>query len=215
MKTRIATALSVAGVLFAGSAAALVNTQVLDDHESTPADSVLESPSSVSAATGSAATVPVSIATTVTTRASSTSGATVATVVTIGPASSVPVSAAPVTAASAPSAYAVGESGTVVLDGSTGSLVVVSVTPAPGWIVVSAEPTGPVTARVVFRSDSLEVVFDAALDGGGIVTAVDAQSLAPNPSSVTSGPRTTRGDDDDDHEDDHDVDDDRRGGDDD
>ena len=40
MKTRLATALSVAGVLTAGSAAALVNTQVLDSskqHSSSPA----------------------------------------------------------------------------------------------------------------------------------------------------------------------------------
>ncbi len=212
MKIRIATALAVAGVLFAGSAAALVNSQVLGGHDRSPGDSVLESPTSVPA------TVPRSVVTSITVRTSPTSAATIApavpsttasaapppatVTVTVAPTAPAPAPApAPPAAAPAPAAYAGGESGTVVLDGAGGSLVVVTVAPSAGWQVVEAEPTGPATIRVVFRSGDLEVTFDAALDGAGVVTAVDAQPLAPPTTTRSATTSRGRGGGDDDRDD--------------
>lgn len=212
MKTRTATVLSIVGVLAAGSAAALVNTQVLE----TPSDSAVgaAAPASVvSTAPGPDVEVTSSIPardgrgkrarrqTSTTQVGPAAVGATLpdtepgrsAAVPSVS-ATATPTSA--LAAASArPIAYQVGSSGTVTLLPTATGLSIESTAPTPGWTVASASATGPRQIQVVFRSTSVEVTFTAAASGGSIVTDVTSRSLTP----TSSG--------DDDHDDDHDDED--------
>jgi hypothetical protein len=157
MKTTVATMLSLAGVLVAGSAAALVNTQVLSG-SSDPSSFVVE-----------AAPALPSVANTV---AAAVVGTTV-----VAPASasaSPPVTAATVAASAAPTQalYQVGESGTVILDTAGDVLKIVNVAPADGWTVTKSELKDPLNVEVRLRSAVGEVEFHANLLFGVVTPSV-------------------------------------------
>jgi hypothetical protein len=212
MKTRMATLLSVAGVLAAGSAAALVNTQVLEGGDD----------GTVSA---EAATV------TLETNAAGTLGATLAP--TAAPDTTPSTSSPPTTERSSrrssttsdptqgQQVFQVGESGLVTVQRDDDTLTVVDATANSGWTVVSASAISPSEIRVVYRSSTVEVTFTAATAFGQIGTDVTARSLVSQPAATAPSSNTTPnstpttyddsdddGYDDDDHDDDDQDDDD-------
>lgn len=211
MKTRIAAALSLSGVLVAGSAAALVNTQVLSGGDSAGSGvSVASVPTSLDTTLPSATSVPTtdpssSVPTT------SVPGETSTTVGSSLPDSSVPVSTTPVssTPASTQAIYNLGDAGTVTLDTAGDVLTVVAATPKSGWTLYKIERKTPLKVEVKFRSGTVEVEFEASLLFGVIGTEVSSRSLvtAPPSTGTVPGPGTTI-DDDDDHGGDHDDDED-------
>jgi hypothetical protein len=156
MKTKVAMAISLAGVLAAGTAAALVNTSVLNGGSSSPlaANAPLTQSTSPSAALSPAVDAPV-----------------------------VPAAQAP--AASATQAtYAIGESGTVTLDTAGDVLAVVAVTPAAGWTVTQSEAVDRANAEVKFQSGTVDVEFHANLVYGVVRTSVESHDLSATNGSV-------------------------------
>ncbi|MCE9621962.1 MAG: hypothetical protein K8R99_06430 [Actinomycetia bacterium] len=205
MKGRITTTLSLAGVLVAGSAAAMVNTQVLQNTESkssgevavastNPANTPTAEPVVVAPGTGEAINGNVLTNTEVTKIQSNILTATQA-------------------------MYQVGDAGLVTLDTSGNVLTVVSVAPSAGWTLVKAESSGPVDIEVKLQNGTTIVEFRAHLQAGVITTSVeskieggsdDGNSGTTPGSGSTAGGGTTPGsgsiDDDDDssHESGHD-----------
>ncbi len=163
-KARITTLLSLTGVLVAGSAAALVNTQVLQGtstHKSTASEISVADQSSSSAATS----------------------------VTNKFAQVAPVVLAPVV--SSQSAFQIGTAGSVVLDTAGGVLTIVSVTPASGWTVVGSENSDDMDAEIILQSDTTRIEFKATLSDGQIVTSVESTDLTPTTSNSTVGSGST------------------------
>lgn len=168
-KARITTVLSLTGVLVAGSAAALVNTQVLQGtstHKSTASEISVADQSSSSAATS----------------------------VTNKFAQVAPVVLAPVV--SSQSAFQIGTAGSVVLDTAGGVLTIVSVTPAAGWTVVGSENSDDMDVEIILQSDTTRIEFKATLSDGQIVTSVESTDLTPTTSNSTVGSGSTSHDDD-------------------
>ena len=93
--------------------------------------------------------------------------------------------------------YKVGEAGSVVIDTSSGSIVVTSILPAAGFTSepVRADANGVV--KVHFVSKALRIEFIAKMENGVVVT--DVVNDTPPPA-----PQQPRYDDDDDDDDDHD-----------
>lgn len=151
-------AISLAGVLAAGTAAALVNTRVLNGGASGAA--VLDAVQVTSTSPAAGATNP--------------SNATVA--------------VEPPSGAGSPTqaTYAAREAGTVTLDTSNSILSIVAVTPAPGWQVVQAESDG-VNGEVKFQSSTTEVEFRANLLYGIVRTDVETNDLSGGSPSITGG----------------------------
>ena len=158
MKTKVAMAISLAGVLAAGTAAALVNTRVLNGgsnsglsagapqtEQTTPSDAV--SP----AISTPAATVPAAGVVTPPTQAT----------------------------------YAIGESGTVTLDTAGDVLTIAAVTPAAGWTVTQSEIGDGSNAEVKFQAGSVEVEFQANLLYGVVRTSVETHDLSSTSDSVS------------------------------
>ena len=177
MKTRIATALSVVGVLGAGSAAALVNTQILD---SGPAES-----SASAAALAPASSVDITIPDTTPDETTSTTEPETTEVDTTMAA---PPAAADFTSAStqrnpAPPAsgflttYNVGDAGVVTLDVVDGRLVLVNAAPKSGWSV-SSEESNDDEVDVEFLSTTVRVEFSATFVDGQIVPKVTSKSVS-------------------------------------
>ena len=172
MKVSLATAVSVAGVLAAGAAAYAVNVSVLD------APSALDnSMVSSSAPLGGAQVAPASN--------------------TVGGA----VSADGVRISDTNTSYKVGDAGTVVVDTSTGAVVVTGVVPNSGYTSEPArtEPNG--TVKVHFISSTSRIEFTAKMVNGTVVVNVSNDKMpgAPVAGSPTK-PTAPRYDDDDDHE---------------
>jgi len=166
MKTRMAMAISIAGVLVAGSAAALVNTQVL----SGSADA---SPFEAQATTTEPSTTVV------------VSAPADTTVTTVAPA--VAPAAADTTVQAAPSStqasYAIGDS-TVVLDTAGDTLTIVSLTPAAGWTVTKAETQDATNVEIKLQSGTNELEFHANLLFGVVTTSVESKDSSTTASSV-------------------------------
>ena len=179
--SRVAMLLSIAGVLAAGSAAALVNTQVLDDQSGgAPATATVAPttlpvfPTTTTSPATTPATVPPASATTPPTSAS--------TPLTAAPTSSTTPTAPAATTASPTAAtqvgttqatYRLGDAGTALLDTAGGQLTIVTVTPAPGWFVERAENDG-VSVEIRLESASGEVRFDATLVRGVVRVSLDS-----------------------------------------
>ncbi len=178
--SRVAMLLSIAGVLAAGSAAALVNTQVLDDQSGgAPATATVAPttlpvfPTTTTSPATTPATVPPTSATTPPTSAS--------TPLTAAPTSSTTPTAAATTASTAAATqvgttqatYRLGDAGTALLDTAGGQLTIVTVTPAPGWFVERAENDG-VSVEIRLESASGEVRFDATLVRGVVRVSLDS-----------------------------------------
>jgi hypothetical protein len=167
MKTRMAMAISIAGVLVAGSAAALVNTQVL----SGSADA---SPFEAQAKTTEPSTTAVASA-----------PADTSTVTTVAPA--VAPAASDTTVPAAPSStqasYAIGDS-TVILDTAGDTLTIVSLTPAAGWTVTKAESHDATNVEIELQSGANELEFHANLLFGVVTTSVETKDNSTTASSV-------------------------------
>jgi len=180
MKTGVATVLSLAGVLVAGSAAALVNARVLQTSDPV-AGGAAESITTGSITTGSI-----------------TTGSIVSPVVSPG---SMPEASA------TQALYRVGDAATVLLDTSGDVLSVVAVTPAAQWTVVTVESTGD-QVTVMLRHQTRIVTFNASLIGGVVATDIDETVTAPGgtrPSTTIDDDDDDDGDHDE-HHDDHDDD---------
>ena len=203
MKTKITAALSLAGVLVAGSAAALVNTQVLqsnnDEAMTVPA---LAAPAGLLVTTTTTAGVETSLpidATTTTVVGGAPSTSVDSTV----PVSTAPASTAPTAGATPTQAvYRIGDAGTVTLDTAGDRLTVVAATPGAGWQVGKVEQYGPLDIEIYFRSATVELEFKANLLFGVVSTSVESRNIGAPPAGGTAapGPSTSVHDDDDDSE---------------
>lgn len=202
VKNRIAAVLSLTGVLVAGSAAALVNTQVLKGAgASAPKTPTIAG----QAATFGATVIDDNIAVLPGASAASVPGgeATESTVLD----TSVPASTAPPAPPAASSAaagtgasdtstqveYTVGSAGVVTLDTVGDRLTIIDATPASGWKLVKAEQEDPHAVDVRFRSATTEVTFRAHLLFGVISTSVAAANLDSNGSPVATAPGAPSG----------------------
>ena len=211
MKTKIATALSIVGVLGAGSAAALVNTQILD------------SGSTQSGASAAVLPEPAPIDLTVPETASERSP--VSTVATADPTTTVPDTTLPATgspqsasdASGMLTAFNVGDAGVVTVDVIAGQLVLVSAEPKAGWTLAKAEDDSNDDSdsvenevEVEFTSASVRVEFEAHLVDGRIVPKVESEAIGGTIlNAAPAVPNTVVDDDDrDDHDEDEDHDDD-------
>jgi len=190
-KIRVTTLLSLTGVLVAGSAAALVNTQVLGNPTPRP-----ETMSEITAVL----TLPP------TTIAASVSDTTLPSPV---PPTSETISLAP----SASSVFDVEGVGTVTLDSSGDVLRLVSADTSPGWTVTATNQVDPSQVKVTLQSLDRTIEFSADLAGGEVTTSVEQSSnvlpsdnstpvstsnssFVPTPSSTPaggSGPSRTDG----------------------
>ncbi|MGZ4700390.1 MAG: hypothetical protein ACXV98_04185 [Ilumatobacteraceae bacterium] len=160
MKTKVAMAISLAGVLAAGTAAALVNTHVLNGGASAPL--ALSAPQSQQIAPAQAVSPPAA-----------------------GSTAPVPAAANPPAAASPTQAtYAIGDSGTVTLDTAGDVLTIVAVTPAANWTVVQSETSDASNGEVKFQSGNTEVEFQANLLYGVVRTSVETHDLSATNNTV-------------------------------
>jgi hypothetical protein len=178
MKTRTATLLSLAGVLAAGSAAALINTQVLQGSGDALASSEAVAPPSTTGAT-TPVVVPVTpaaleTAATPTTKPRKRHGSTTAPTTTLDPLAGQQI-------------FQVGDSGVVTVKVVGGDLLLINAVGSPGWTVVSAAPLDAQRVQVVFRSSTVEVDFLAGLAFGQVLTDVSARELPRPGSSGTTG----------------------------
>lgn len=161
MKARVATVLSLTGVLVAGSAAALVNTQVLRNSapvSNTVAGLVQDSSSTTS---GTAAEPTEPSATTIEV-------------------------AVPSTAESELSAFQVGSSGLVTLDKAGDVLRIDSSKAAAGWTVVGLQQVDTLNVKVLFQQGDNVVEFRANLLFDEITPSVSAYLASQGPDTSTS-----------------------------
>ena len=149
MKARIATVLSLSGVLVAGSAAALVNNQVLQSAQ----------PGSAS---GSNVTLVLGTPVPARTEPAPTSSSA-------APSSSVPLSQ--------PVMYQVGDAGVVTLDTAGDVLAVVAATPSAGWTVLVAESIDAYNVSVQLLAGATLVELRANLSMGVVVTSVESREV--------------------------------------
>ena len=206
MKTKLAAALSMVGVLGAGSAAALVNTQILDSGPAASGASaaILPPPSIVDVTVPSIDDTPT---TTTPPRPTTTLAHTPSTteppVVVIEPTTTVAAASGFLTA------FNVGDAGVVTVDVLDGRLVLVSAEPRPDWLVTEIEPAvGDDDLEVHFASGTVRVEFSAEFVDGKIVPTVESKRIggsttpaapadpapappapAPTPTTVDGGSR--------------------------
>ena len=183
MKTGIATALSVAGVLAAGAAAFAVNNSVLGATDSN--NLVAET------------TVPVTVPVGFVVPAGSVAPAT-----TVAPAK--PVNANATQVGTDTTTYKVGSAGAVVLDTSSGSIVVSGIAPSAGYTSEPAVTDANGTVKVRFISSTQRIEFIARMVDGQVKVEVRSENIQ---GSVAAPPAPRHDDDDDDeHEEEHDDD---------
>ena len=96
------------------------------------------------------------------------------------------------------STYAVGSSGTVVIDTSTGRVVVTSVAPAAGWTSEYAQTNADGAVKVHFAQASSRIEFTAQMVNGVVQTSVTNETA---PAVAAPKPQAPRYKDDDDHDD--------------
>lgn len=203
MKTKIATALSLVGVLSAGSAAALVNTQILDGGAgSADASDVLTSSTIEPSPSTSDEPAP----------STSDAASTTTTVVSTTEPDTTVVVTTPSTT-SAPSQFLttfnVGEAGTVTVDVVDGKVVLVDAVPAAGWELRKAEEDDD-EVEVKFTNATTLVEFKVRFRDGQLVPSVESKALGAGSTSTTvaGGNTSTTIDDDDDDETENTIDDD-------
>ncbi|HEY0518872.1 MAG TPA: hypothetical protein VGC84_05210 [Ilumatobacteraceae bacterium] len=164
MKTKVAMLISIAGVLVAGSAAALVNNQVLGGSSSTSplvVDNAVDAPEPTA----------------------STTATTIATVITSSPpaTSLVPSQAASV---ATQASYAIGDAGTVTLDTAGDVLTIVSVVPTAGWTTTNAENQDPTNVEITLQSATVDIEFHANLQFGVVTTSTELHDGSATVTSV-------------------------------
>jgi len=163
MHSRLTAVLSLSGVLVAGSAAALVNTQVL---RHTGGESALSADPLIDQSSG----IPV-----------------VSLTPTVGTTPAGPVGADGVPVTSNAVAYEVGVAGIVVLDSDGTSLSIVSIDPTTGWTVAENHQETATHAHIVFQSGNTVVSFEANLLFGVVGTSVEMYTVSTDGSSGGSG----------------------------
>lgn len=193
MRSRLTTVLSLSGVLAAGSAAAIINTQVLTAGADSKSGAVTAVADSVQETTilpvGS--TLPV-----VTTLPAATTlpPETTLAAETPPPAESVAPVAAPASPVQTQGIYQIGDAGLVTLDTAGDVLTIVSASPNAGWTVARAENDGSLNAEVTLQSDTTLVEFRANLLFGVISTSIESKNLATdNGAGNPSGPSASAG----------------------
>ena len=159
--------ISVAGVLVAGSAAALVNTHVLDS-SATPTSLSIDAAQQTQPTQQTAPTV---------------------TAASIVPAPTVTQPAVVTTLpAAAPSAtqvnYAIGSAGTVTLDTAGDVLTIVTVTPAEGWTVTKSESEDAVNVEVRLEAGDQRAEFHANLLFGVVTVSTEIDDATSTSNSV-------------------------------
>lgn len=155
MKLGVTSTLSIAGVLAAGAAAFALNSAVLSGNDSqATAGVVAGAPTTVDSVTGSA---PGSVTaagdeqiTTNSTKVSDTS-----------------------------TTYSVGTAGSVIIDTSSGAVVVTDVVPSAGWTAEPArtEPSGLV--KVHFTKGTTRLEFSATMQSGAVKVNTISESAPP------------------------------------
>jgi hypothetical protein len=187
MKARIASMASFAGVLVAGSAAAMVNSQVLHNASMQKNSVQNVAPLTIASAAASSTASPGEPVETVVVKpvagtepASSAEGTEPADH--SGPATSV-VRPAVITQAR----YKIGDAGDVLLDTAGDHLTIVSNSATGGWKVSTAGNADPLNAVVTFQSATRRVVFHASLLFGVVNYSTTTYDL------VGGGPVTTEG----------------------
>ncbi len=183
MKTKLAVALSMVGVLGAGSAAAVVNTQILDGGPAASGTSaaILPPPSTVDVTVP-----PVDVTLPSTTLPGPTTGTEP-----LPPARPIAVeSPRPTTPAASGflTAFNVGDAGIVTVDVLDGRIVLVSSEPLPGWRVTDVEPSGGDDVEVSFSSDTVRVEFTAELVDGQIVPRVESERIGGSTAAADPTP---------------------------
>lgn len=153
MKLRITTLISLVGVLGAGSAAALVNTQVLQNSETSSKGNVSVASQSNSQASGTVSDDEVTKINSEVTKINSSVLTTTQAM------------------------YQIGDAGVVTLDTAGNVLAIVSATPNSGWTVVKAEANGASTIEVKLQSADALIEFTATLQNGAITTSVESKLL--------------------------------------
>ena len=205
MKTKIATALSIVGVLGAGSAAALVNTQILDGPTKSGASAaVLPEPSSIDLDVPEMTVDTLPFSTVV-----AAADPTTTVPETTGPTVTLPSAAPAALASGLLTAFNVGDAGVVTVDVIDGQLVLVSAEPKAGWTLSKAEDDSNDDSdafenevEVEFISASVLVEFEAHLVDGQIVPKVESKAIGGTANTTPSVSNTY----DDDHDDDRDDD---------
>ena len=196
MKSRIAIALSVVGVLASGSAAVHFNTQAMKPTEVAAAPTAAiqtadQMPSSdVANTTTSSSIKPTTTTTTTTlpTTTTSTSPTTTApqptTTSTLPTTAKSPTNvapptmapAAPTSAASSIYEFVVPATGTAQLDTAGGQLTVVETTSMAGWIVSSVERPNSRRVEITFISAGFVTLFSADFKGDTIYTLIETRN---------------------------------------
>lgn len=174
MKTSLATTLSVAGVLAAGTAAFAVNSAVL----STP-------------------TASGKLSADMTTESDGTPTPTV----TLADGTVAPLSYSALAMSDTSATYEVGAAGTVVVDAVNDVPVIVSVSPAAGWTAVASASEAGGPALVVFTSPSVIVRFAVTWTNGTFDVKVTSQNVGTPP--ATPRRDDDDDDESEEHEDDH------------
>jgi len=159
--------ISVAGILVAGSAAALVNTQVLGG-STAPSGLAIDAASQGEESSST------------TFESTSTTAATAPTTTVLGSPVGIPPQSTSVSA-STQAVYEIGTSGSVTLDTAGDVLTIVGVTPADGWIITKSELQDATNAEIRLQSGTIEAEFHANLLFGVVTTSVKS-----NDSSSTS-----------------------------
>jgi len=166
MKTRVAMMISIAGVLVAGSAAALVNTQVLSGNaDATPFEA--QANPTPEPSTTVVASVPDT-----------------STVVPVAPVTApAPVEPTVQANASTQAVYAIGDS-TVTLDTAGDALTIVNLTPAAGWTVTKSEAEDANNVEIKLESGATGLEFHANLLFGVVSTSVETHDGSAPATSV-------------------------------
>lgn len=170
MKTKAAMMISVAGVLVAGSAAALVNTQVLDS-SATPALRSIDAAQQTQQTQPTQQTAP----TVTTAPVLPTPTVTQPAVVTTLPAA---------TPSATQVAYAIGSAGTVTLDTAGDVLIIVAVTPAEGWTVTKSESADAINVEIRLEAGDQKAEFHANLLFGVVTVSTQTEDASSTSNSV-------------------------------
>ena len=157
-KRAVTTVLTIGGVLVAGSAAALVNSSILDRAPSAMVVGRDVGPEGTDPLTVSSDSVPVT-------------------------GTSIPT--APVSLSETTAIYSAGECGTVTIELLDDELRIVAIDPSIGWKVVGTDDGDEV--RVVFRSSVSETTFRATLLYGVVSTSLQTRSLGAAPGGGSGG----------------------------
>jgi hypothetical protein len=176
-RTTLITAVAVAGVLIAGTAAIAANIGILNASNDSSIGSLSATDDLVPSTTLDAGSpMVVEIAT-----PTSTPGTT----------------QAPTTVAGAAS-YVVDDAGTVSVTGTPGSLTLVEAAANPGWTPAATQPD-PLSLRVAFDNGTRTVVFTATLTADGTIAADVTEPVivaGATPSAPTTIGTSHSGDDD-------------------